>query len=202
MSLTRKLLKGMGLTDEQQDTIMEAHIDTVNGLKSDVERYKSDAEKLPSVREELNALKAKGDDGWKDKYDTLKKEFEQHKKDQTAKETHEAKEKAVRALMKEVGISEKRLDSVLKVYDIDSVELEENGAIKDANKLTESIKKDWSDFIVTTDTQGASIATPPANNGTAKLTKADIYKKDDKGRYVMSASERQKALAENPEIMK
>ena len=29
------------------------------------------------------------------------------------------------------------------------------------------------------------------------MTKADIYKKDDNGRYVMSASERQKALMEN-----
>lgn len=32
MALTRKLLKGMGLTDEQVDTIIEAHTDTVDGL--------------------------------------------------------------------------------------------------------------------------------------------------------------------------
>ena len=32
MALTRKLLKGMGLTDEQVDTIIEAHADTVDGL--------------------------------------------------------------------------------------------------------------------------------------------------------------------------
>ena len=34
MALTRKLLEGMGLTDEQVDTIIEAHTDTVDGLKS------------------------------------------------------------------------------------------------------------------------------------------------------------------------
>ena len=34
MALTRKLLKGMGLTDEQVDTIIEAHTDTVDGLKA------------------------------------------------------------------------------------------------------------------------------------------------------------------------
>ena len=45
MAITRKLLKGMGLTEEQQDTIIEAHTDTVNGLKADVERYKADAER-------------------------------------------------------------------------------------------------------------------------------------------------------------
>ena len=36
MALTRKLLKGMGLTDEQVDTIIEAHTDTVDGLKEQV----------------------------------------------------------------------------------------------------------------------------------------------------------------------
>lgn len=34
MALTRKLLKGMGLTEEQMDTIIEAHTDTVDGLKA------------------------------------------------------------------------------------------------------------------------------------------------------------------------
>jgi hypothetical protein len=66
MALTRKLLKGMGLTEEQMDTIIEAHTDTVDGLKSDLARYKADAEKLPGVQAELENLKAKGDDGWKD----------------------------------------------------------------------------------------------------------------------------------------
>ena len=50
MALTRKLLKGMGLTDEQVDTIIEAHTDTVDGLKADVSRYKADAEKLPDIQ--------------------------------------------------------------------------------------------------------------------------------------------------------
>lgn len=53
MALTRKLLKGMGLTDEQVDTIIEAHTDTVDGLKADVGKYKSDAEKLPDVQKQL-----------------------------------------------------------------------------------------------------------------------------------------------------
>ena len=42
MALTRKLLKGMGLTDEQVDTIIEAHTDTVDGLKADVSKYEGD----------------------------------------------------------------------------------------------------------------------------------------------------------------
>lgn len=59
MALTRKLLKGMGLTDEQVDTIIEAHTDTVDGLKADIGRYKADAEKLPGIQKELDDLKRK-----------------------------------------------------------------------------------------------------------------------------------------------
>ena len=33
MALTRKLLKGMGLTDEQVDTIIEAHTEVRNELQ-------------------------------------------------------------------------------------------------------------------------------------------------------------------------
>lgn len=79
MAITRKLLKGMGLTEEQQDTIIEAHTDTVNGLKADVDRYKADAEKLPAVQKELDDLKGKGDDGYKEKYESEHKAFEDYK---------------------------------------------------------------------------------------------------------------------------
>ena len=131
MALTRKLLKGMGLTEEQMDTIIEAHTDTVDGLKSDIARYKADAEKLPGVQAELETLKAKGDDGWKDKHDKVKKEFDDYKREQLQKETKSAKEAAYRELLKSAGISEKRIDAVLKVTDLTSVELED-GKIKNA----------------------------------------------------------------------
>ena len=49
MALTRKSLKAMGLTDEQVDSIVEMHTETVDGLKADIAKYKGDAEKLPSV---------------------------------------------------------------------------------------------------------------------------------------------------------
>ena len=69
MALTRKLLKGMGLTDEQMDTIIEAHTDTVDGLKADVAKYKADAEALPEVQKQLEKaqsdLEAGKKDSWK-----------------------------------------------------------------------------------------------------------------------------------------
>ena len=38
MALTRKALKAMGLTDEQVDSIIEMHTDTVDGWKADVSK--------------------------------------------------------------------------------------------------------------------------------------------------------------------
>lgn len=201
MSLTRRALKAMGIDEEKIDEIISMHSETVDGLKADVAKYKADAEALPEVQKQLEKaqadLEAGKKDSWKVKYEAIKEEFEGYKTEQTKKESHAAKEKAYRALLQEAGVSEKRLESVLKVSDVDSVELDEKGAIKGADKITESIKSEWADFITTTETRGAQTSNPPANNNGGTMTKADIYKKDEHGRYMLSATERQKALMDN-----
>ena len=191
MALTRKLLKGMGLTEEQMDTIIEAHTDTVDGLKSDIAKYKASADKLPGVQAELDSLKAKGDDGWKEKHDQVKKEFDDYKKAQTEKEAKAAKENAYRDLLKSAGINEKRIDAVLKVTDLSKVEMED-GKIKGADELSKSIKEEWADFIVTTKQKGADTKEPPANNG-GTLSKKEIME-------IKDPTERQAAIAANLEL--
>ena len=163
MALTRKLLKGMGLTDEQVDTIIEAHTDTVDGLKQDINKYKGDAEKLPGVQRELDDLKAAGDGGYKEKYEKEHQAFEDFKTAQTAKETRQAKENAYREFLKTVGVSEKRIPSIMKVTDFDSLEMD-GDKFKDADKLTETVKTEWADFIENSNTSGANTNTPPTNN--------------------------------------
>ena len=163
MALTRKLLKGMGLTEEQVDTIIEAHTETVDGLKTDINKYKGDAEKLPTVQKELDDLKAAGDGGYKEKYEKEHKAFEDFKTAQTAKETRQAKEAAYREFLKSVGVSEKRIPAIMKVTDIDGIEMD-GDKFKDADKLTETVKTEWADFIETRNTNGANTNTPPANN--------------------------------------
>lgn len=163
MALTRKLLKGMGLTEEQVDTIIEAHTETVDGLKKDINEYKGAAEKLPTVQKELDDLKAAGDGGYKEKYENEHKAFEDFKKAQSEKETKQAKENAYSAFLKTVGVSEKRIPSIIKVTDLNSVELE-GDAVKDAETLAESVKAEWADFIEVSNTNGVSTQTPPANN--------------------------------------
>ena len=198
MALTRKLLKGMGLTDEQMDTIIEAHTDTVDGLKADVAKYKADAEQLPKVQRELDALKAAGDGGYQEKYEKVKKDFDDYKAEISTKETKAAKEKAVRAYYESKGITGKSLDIAIRGSgaEIDALELED-GKIKDAKALDELISGTFAGLVSTTETRGANTSNPPANNSGVSMAKADIYKKDDYGRYVLSAAERQQALIEN-----
>lgn len=170
MALTRKLLKGMGLTDEQVDTIIEAHTETTDGLKKDIEKYKGDAEKLPGVQKELDTLKAAGDGGYKEKYEKERKAFEDFKAAQTAKETKQAKEAAYRDLLKAAGVSEKRIPAILKVTDLDGIEMD-GDKIKDADKHTQTVKTEWADFVETVNTNGANTNTPPANNQTPAAPK-------------------------------
>lgn len=163
MALTRKMLKAMGIEEEKIDQIIDAHMETVDGLKEDVNKYKGDAEKLPTVQKELDDLKAAGDGGYKEKYEKEHKAFEDFKTAQTEKETKQAKEKAYTDFLKTVGVSEKRIPAILKVTDLNSVELD-GDKVKDADKLTESVKTEWADFIESSSTSGANTQTPPANN--------------------------------------
>ena len=194
MALTRKLLKGMGLTDEQVDTIIEAHTDTVDGLKADVSKYKTDAEKLSDVQKELDDLKAKGDDGWKEKHDKLKGEFDKYKGDIEAKETKANKEKAVRAFYESKGIIGKNLEIAMRGsrVEIDGIELD-GDKIRDASALDALVRGDFSGLVATTTTKGANTANPPANNGgkTGK-TKEEIM-------AIRDPAVRQAEIAKNPE---
>lgn len=192
MSLTRKMLKAMGIEEEKIDQIIEAHTETVDGFKDKLNDYKDKAEKYDDVKKELDDLKD-GDNDWQKKYEKEHSDFEAYKTDITAKETKRTKEHAYRELLRGAGVSEKRLDAILKVTNLDSVELDKDGKIKDADKHTETVKTEWADFVETTSTQGADTATPPANSGQQTMTKKDIMNiKDDK--------ERLSAIEKHPEL--
>ena len=195
MSLTRKMLKAMGIEEDKIEQIIEAHTETVSALKDERDSYKEDAEKLADVQKELNTAKEKiakhgdGETVLKSEFDELKKEYDDYKKDITAKETRTAKVNAFRELLKAAGVSDKRFDTVIKVSDIDGLELDKDGKIKDAEKITENIKTEWADFIPTTTVVGANTANPPATTGGSFKTRAEIMK-------IKDTTERQAALAE------
>lgn len=169
MSLTRKMLKAMGIEDEKIDQIIEEHAETVNALKQQRDQYKVDAEKLPGVQKELDDLKEAaekdGENPYKAKYEELQQKFDDYKADVTAKETKAKKTAAYRKLLKDAKVSEKRLDSILKLSPVDDIELDDKGEIKDAENVKKKIEEEWSDFIVTEETHGAESNNPPGGSG-------------------------------------
>lgn len=203
MALTRKSLKAMGLTDEQVDSIVEMHTETVDGLKDKLKAAEDKANKLDDVQKELDGLKANGGDDYKAKYEKEHKDFEAYKKGVNEKETKAAKEKAVKAYFEGKNITGANLDIAMRGCrdEIGAIELD-GDKIKDTAALDALVGGTFAGLVVTKSVQGAQTANPPANNGGSKLTKADIFAKDEHGRYKMSTAERQKALAENPELMK
>lgn len=183
MALTRKALKAMGLSDEQVDSVIEMHTETVDALKESRDTYKTDAEKLPELQAELDKLKAKvGEDGknpFEVKYNALKEEFDQYKNEITGKETARAKEEAYKELLKSAGISEKRISAILKVTDLKSLKLDAEGKLENVEDLTNTIKTEWADFIATEKKEGAGVPTPPEKEKLVdydKLSDAEYYK--------------------------
>ena len=197
MALTRKMLKAMGIEDEKMDTIIEAHTETVEGLKDQVSTYKADAEKLPGVQKELDDLKKAGaDGGYKAKYETEHKDFQDYKDGITAKETAAAKEKAARAYFESKGIPADSMGLVIRGAKAEISGLELDGEkIKDSTALDALLNGDYKGLVGKTTKTGTETQKPPDTTGGVK-SRADIYKKDDKGRYLLSTAERQSALAE------
>ena len=203
MAMTRKGLKAMGLTDEQIDSIIEMHTETVDGLKDKLKAAEDKADKLDGVQKELDDLKADKGDNYKAKYDKEHADFEAYKKGVTEKEAKAAKEAAVKAFFEGKNITGANLAIAMRGArdEIASVELD-GDKIKDTAALDALVNGEFAGLVVSTQRQGVNTPNPQSNLGGAKPTKADIYKRDERGRYVMSTAERQKALAENPDLMK
>lgn len=168
MALSRKMLKAMGIGEEQIDEIISAHSETVEALKQERDNFKIDADKLPSVTAERDQLQqdieAGKKDTWKVKYDAMKSEFSDYKETIQKKETNKAKEAAYRALLSELNISEKRHDAITKIANLDSLELDDKGNIKNKETVSNDLKTEWADFIVTDETKTPPPDTPPAHD--------------------------------------
>lgn len=180
MALTRKMLKAMGIEEEKIEQIIEAHTETVEALKEQAEEYKDSASKIEQLQSELDEANGKLEqatkDSWKVKYDAIKEEFEDFKADIKSKEVKQAKATAYKKLLTEAGIPDKRIDAILRVTDIDSLDFAK-GAFKDEDGIKESIKEEWSDFIVTKKTEGVDTPDPPENTGGSKFEAMSIAEK-------------------------
>ena len=197
MALSRKFLKAMGLTDEQVDSVVEAHRETVDGLQKSLTTAEEKAKRLDDVEKELDEIKARnsGAEDFKAKYENEHTAFEKYKSEIAAKETRTAKESAVKAYFEKNNIVGTNQAIALRGIksELDGIELDEKGNIKDTASLDELIKGDYAGLISTTKTEGANTPTPPENTGGSKMTKEQIMK-------ITDDVERQTAIAQNHEL--
>lgn len=164
MALTRKFLRALGIEDDKVEEIIGAHLETVNPLKDERDNLKEQADHVAELQKQVDALTKQGStsEDLAKKYEDEHKAFEAYKAEVEAGKTEAAKKSAYRKLLESSGIDPKRIDAVMRVSDVSTIEVGEDGNIVDADKLTEQIKADWSDFVVSTGTVGQRVDTPPA----------------------------------------
>lgn len=165
MALSRKLLESMGLDEKQVASIIESHVETVDALKAERDKYKSDAEKLPGIQKQLNdanteleTLKGAGGD-WQSKYEKEHKDFEDYKTDIQNQQVRAGKESAYKELLKETGLTGKIAETIIKTVDFEKIALKD-GKIEGSDKITETLKEEWKDYIVEGEKGGAPTPNP------------------------------------------
>lgn len=178
LALTVKLLKGMGIEESQIETIIEAHTDTVNGLKADRDKYREQAEDVPTLQRKLEEAEARlqESEDWKAKYDGEHKALKDFQAKVDGERAAAAKAKAYRDMLKEAGVDPKRLDTIMRVTDLSRVEMED-GKLKEGEKLAEAAKTEWADFILKKKTDTPNPATPPKGIKTVDGADPDIAKR-------------------------
>lgn len=195
MALTRKLLKSLSLSDEAQETIIEAHTETVGALKDEINTLKGQVEGLPALtkerdylKKEIETLKANGGDTAK-----VQAEFDAYKKQIEGEKKAALDEADVMAICKEAGIArESSLRLIVKDFDRSQIERGDDGKITNRAKLVEAVKKDYADFVGTPGKDGTPPATPPTGGG-GGMTKEQILD-------IKDAKARQQAIADNMEL--
>lgn len=166
MALTRAMLKGMGLTEEQVSAIIEEHTNVTSALKDQVKEYKADAEKLPEVQKELDDLKKDTSaSDWEKKYNDEHSAFEKYKTDIADKEKSEKIKSAYKSLLSECKVGDKHLDSILRVTDFSKMKLGEDGSLEGAEELKKQIGTDWSGFISVKETKPSGDPETPPGGG-------------------------------------
>lgn len=190
MGFSRSFLKATGLSDEQISAVIEEHTAVTDALKAERDKFKEQASKAADLQKQLEE-KSGGED-YKQKYEDEHKAFEDFKK-QTAQDAETAKVKAAyRKLLAEEGISEKRLDSILKVTDLSKMKMDKDGNLDGVEDLKKSINDEWGEFKTTVTEKGATVEKPP-QTGKPMKTREEIL-------AIKDTTERQKAIAENLQL--
>lgn len=152
MALTRGLLKGLGIEADKIDQIIEAHSETVSGLKEERDSYREKAEAAETVIAERDnlvkenaALKKNAGDASK-----IQEAFDAYKADVQ----NRGKRNAVAAALKTAGVQrEEFVDLLMGKVDMDSIKMTDDGSILDAAAMIAPLKTNYAgcfaDVVIT-----------------------------------------------------
>ena len=146
----------MAIEPEKVDQIIEAHAETVDGLKSQADELKAElamakeaAEKVPALEKQIEDMKASDPtEEWKAKYAELNDKYEAEKLS------------LYRNLLREIGLDERRVEKASLLKDLDELTVED-GKLVGYDELREAEAEEWAAFIPQEKVQGAPVPTPP-----------------------------------------
>lgn len=186
MSFKRSDLAALGIEPEKIQTLIDWHMETVKGLQAEIDRSKDTNDKLTNVQAELDkvkkdletaneTIKTAEKDNYKGKYESEKAAHDKLKEEIQIKANVDKKSAAFKAMLKEKGYSENAINKITKYGGyVDSVELDDEGKMKDVDKLFENIKSEWDEY---TPIEGMDNHIPPTphaadNSGAPKKSRA------------------------------
>ena len=198
MALKRSSLEAMGLSEQQIQSVIDMHTDTVNALKEKIDAAENGKEANIKLKADYDKLKADYDaikqtiaenEKYKEQYETTKAEYEKFKTDTETKAAKATADATFTKWLRDNGYTEKGAAKIVK-YGGFTPEFNKDGTIKNADKLAESVSAEWSEYKAKEHVEGAKTETPPTNTGGNTITREDILK-------IPNTAERQKAIAEN-----
>ena len=184
MALTRKFLEALQVPETAVQAIIDEHTATIGNIKAELttatqERDKA-KEDLENVQKDLNVLKG-GD--WEKKYNDEHKTLEALKADINAKETKAKKTAAIKAYYEGKKVKGSNLNIALRGTDFETIELDDEGKIKDTKALDELLEGDFKGLIENTNRVIDTAARVGNNEGgvvdyNLKNALKEAYKKD------------------------
>ena len=192
------MLKAMGIEEDIIEQIIDAHTESVDALKKQRDGFKADAEKVGELTDELEKVRKQLKDAEESteyeeletKYNAehkeleklqkanekLQSEFSQYREQTEANESKRVKTDAYRSLLEKAGIAQKYVGAVLRIADLEKLEIDDDGNVKDAENAVKKVQEEYPEFVTKTETKGADPENPPTKNPTTEGVSARAQK--------------------------
>lgn len=174
MSLTRKMLKALGLEDDKIEQIIEAHTEVTDALKSQLTAAQDSAESLATITTERDTLQAKIADLEAKAPDAAKVQaaFDAYKAQVDGEKANAQKATLLADALKAAGVvRDSAVKALLKVADVSTATVSD-GKLENAESIIAALKTEYPDFFAVTGTTGTPPVNPPSAGGTGMTSEA------------------------------